>query len=116
MVPNKAMKTSFETVALPVATRKKMGVMAMKVFCAGGPDVRASAEKLLYYTLSLPVTTAVVGMPKLEHISETCSLLKQPGRFPNRKCGICRNGYRRRIRLPSIDFSAVTWTRNKGEV
>src|SRR5437660_7191232 len=32
MVPNPAMKPSFETIALPVARKKNMGVIAMKVF------------------------------------------------------------------------------------
>jgi predicted aldo/keto reductase-like oxidoreductase len=70
MVPNPDMKPSFETVALPVAQAKKMGIIAMKVF---GQDVlvgAAPSQKLLYYSLSLPVATAVVGMPKLEHIEE----------------------------------------------
>src|SRR5207245_5576353 len=33
---NEAMKTSFQTIALPVANRKKMGVIAMKVFAQEG--------------------------------------------------------------------------------
>ena len=32
MIPNPEIVTSFETVALPVANHKKMGVIAMKVF------------------------------------------------------------------------------------
>jgi aryl-alcohol dehydrogenase-like predicted oxidoreductase len=31
---------------------------------------------LLYYSLSLPVAAAVVGMPKLEHIEENVRLVK----------------------------------------
>ncbi len=69
MIPNPEMVTSFETVALPVANRKKMGVIAMKVFAQDALLSGASPEKLLHYSLSLPVTTAVVGMPKLEHIA-----------------------------------------------
>jgi hypothetical protein len=37
---------------------------------------QATPQKLLYYTLSLPVTAAVVGMPKLEHIAENVRLAK----------------------------------------
>ena len=73
---NKAMKLSFETTALPVALRKKMGVLAMKVFAQEALLGQASLEKLLYYTLSLPVTAAVVGMPKLEFIQENVRLAK----------------------------------------
>jgi uncharacterized protein len=76
MVPNEAMKTSFETVALPVANRKKMGVLAMKVFAQEALIAQAAPEKLFYYTLSLPVTAAVVGMPKLEHIEKNVQLAK----------------------------------------
>jgi len=69
MVPNPDIVTSFETVALPVANRKNMGVIAMKVFAQDALLNGASPEKLLHYSLSLPVATAVVGMPKLEHIA-----------------------------------------------
>jgi uncharacterized protein len=69
MIPNPAIVTSFETVALPVANHKKMGVIAMKVFAQEALLGDASPEKLLHYSLSLPVATAVVGMPKLAHIT-----------------------------------------------
>jgi len=67
---NAAMKTSFETVALPVANRKKMGVIAMKIFAQEGLLGQAPPEKLLYYSLSLPVSLAVVGMPSLDFIEQ----------------------------------------------
>ncbi len=56
----------FETVVLPVARRKNMGILAMKV-CAqarliGAPPHKDGPEQLLRYTWSLPVATAVVGM------------------------------------------------------
>jgi len=76
MVPNPAMHSSFETLALPVALRKRMGVLAMKVFAQDALLGQAAAEKLLYYTLSLPVTAAVVGMPKLQHIEDNVRLVK----------------------------------------
>ena len=76
MVPNEAIKTSFQTLALPAANRKKMGVIAMKVFAQDALIGQATPEKLLYYSLSLPVTAVVVGMPKLEHIEENVRLAK----------------------------------------
>ena len=76
MVPNPAMPPSFETVALPVATRKHVGVIAMKVFAQDALLRDATPKELLYYSLSLPVTTAVVGMPKLDHIEENIALAK----------------------------------------
>jgi predicted aldo/keto reductase-like oxidoreductase len=76
MVPNPAMKTSFETLALPVALRKKMGVIGMKVFAQDALIGQTTPEKLLYYTLSLPVAAAVVGMPKPEHIEDNIRMAK----------------------------------------
>jgi len=51
---------------LPIALRKKMGILAMKVFVQGkllgqGPT-KADPETLLRYALSLPVSCAVLGM------------------------------------------------------
>lgn len=76
MIPNEAMKTSFETVALPVANRKKMGVLAMKIFAQDALVGQTTPEKLLYYSLTLPVTAAVVGMPKLDQIEKNVQLAK----------------------------------------
>jgi predicted aldo/keto reductase-like oxidoreductase len=68
---------SFEALALPVANRKKLGVIAMKVF--GQEQILGTAplEKLLYYSLSLPVSTASIGMPKPEHITQNVTLARQ---------------------------------------
>jgi len=76
MVINPDMKMSFETVALPVAVRKKMGVIAMKIYAADGLVGQAPAEKLLSYSLSLPVALAVLGMPKLEHHDDNVRIAK----------------------------------------
>jgi len=76
MVPNPSMQASFETTALPVAVRKKMGILGMKVFAQDALIGQASAEKLLYYTLSLPVAAAVVSMPRFEHIEQNARLAK----------------------------------------
>jgi hypothetical protein len=76
MVINPDMKLSFESVALPVAVKKNMGVIAMKIFAADGLVGQASADKLMYYSLSLPVALCVIGMPKLEQIAENCRLAK----------------------------------------
>ncbi len=69
-------KESFESLALPVANRKKMGVIAMKVFAQEALNNTAPVEKLIGYALSLPVTAAVVGMPKLEQIEENIRVAK----------------------------------------
>jgi aryl-alcohol dehydrogenase-like predicted oxidoreductase len=70
------LKDSFETLALPVANRKNMGVIAMKIFAQEGLSGQAPAEKLIRYSLSLPVSAAVIGMPKLEFIDENIAIAK----------------------------------------
>jgi predicted aldo/keto reductase-like oxidoreductase len=76
MAINSKLATSFERLALPVALRKKMGVTAMKVFAQEKLVGAADLGKLLGYSLTLPVTSAIVGMPKLEHIDEDVRLAK----------------------------------------
>ncbi len=65
---------SFETVALPVANRKRLGVIAMKVFGQDWLQGKAPVEKLIYYSMSLPVSAAVIGMPKREHVEQNAAL------------------------------------------
>jgi aryl-alcohol dehydrogenase-like predicted oxidoreductase len=67
---------SFEKLALPVANRKKMGVIAMKVFGQEQLVGALTPDKLLSYALSLPVSLASVGMPKLEHIEHNAELAR----------------------------------------
>jgi aryl-alcohol dehydrogenase-like predicted oxidoreductase len=67
---------SFERLALPVAIRKQMGVIAMKVFGQEQLIRAASVEKLLAYALSLPVSLASLGMPRLEHIERNAALAR----------------------------------------
>jgi predicted aldo/keto reductase-like oxidoreductase len=77
MVVNPDMKMSFESVALPIAVRKNMGVIAMKIYAADGLVGQATPEKLIQYSLSLPqVALCVIGMPKLEHIADNCKIVK----------------------------------------
>jgi predicted aldo/keto reductase-like oxidoreductase len=72
----KGAKPCFETVALPVAKAKNMGVIAMKIWAQDALRGQSTAEKLMYYSLSLPVASAVIGMPKPEHITENITLAK----------------------------------------
>jgi predicted aldo/keto reductase-like oxidoreductase len=73
---------SFETLALPVANRKKMGVIAMKVFLQDKLLGKAPVEKLIQYSMSLPVATTVIGMPKLEYIEENIRIAKAFKQLP----------------------------------
>jgi uncharacterized protein len=65
---------NFETVALPVAKRKNLGVIAMKVFGQEWLSDKAPVEKLIYYSMSLPVSAAVIGMPKREYLERNATL------------------------------------------
>ena len=67
----------FEEVALPVAVRKGMGVIAMKVF--GQDQIRGSAtpEQLLTYALSLPISLASCGMPRLDQIDRNAAVARR---------------------------------------
>lgn len=67
---------SFETVALPVALRKKMGVTAMKVFAQDKLPGNTPPAQLVRYVMSLPLATAVIGMPKLEFLEENIRVAK----------------------------------------
>lgn len=66
--------SSFEDIALPVAVRRGMAVIAMKVTAqdglAGAGRGRASGRDLIRYSLSLPITVASVGMPNLSILRE----------------------------------------------
>jgi uncharacterized protein len=76
LVPDMSFKDSFETLALPVAIRKKMGILAIKVYGQDHLTAHATPEKLLHYALSLPITCAIVGMPRLEQIDDNVRLAK----------------------------------------
>ena len=70
MAMNPARALGFEELALPAARRKDLGVILMKVTAQEkllGPD-GADPAALLRYAWSLPVSAAVCGMPKLEHL------------------------------------------------
>ena len=70
MAMNPARAARFQELALPAANKKNLGVILMKVtgqeklMVDGGAD----AESLLRYAWSLPVSTVVCGMPKLEFL------------------------------------------------
>jgi len=65
---------SFEALALPVANRKRMGVIAMKIFGQEYLVGKATTRELIYYALSLPVSMASLGMPKPEMLEENVAL------------------------------------------
>jgi len=67
---------SFEATALPVANKKNLGVIAMKVFGQEKLNGKASVDELIRYSLSLPVSAAVVGMPKMDMLEKNVAVAK----------------------------------------
>lgn len=73
MALNASRNGRFEELALPAANKKSLGVIAMKItgqeFLVGEGSGKADMNSLLRYSMSLPVTTAVVGMPHPEMLT-----------------------------------------------
>ena len=78
--PRASPGSSFEDVALPVAVRKNLGIVGMKVtaqegLIGQGPK-KASVVELLRYVLSLPVSIVTIGMPQLDMIRENTQVVR----------------------------------------
>ena len=80
MALNASRNGHFEEAALPAANKKNLGVIAMKVtgqeFLLGKASGKADINSLLRYSMSLPVTTAVVGMPRVEMLEHNIELAR----------------------------------------
>jgi uncharacterized protein len=80
MALNASRNGRFEETALPAANKKNLGVIAMKVtgqeFLLGNATGKADINSLLHYSMSLPVTTAVVGMPHLEMLEHNIAVAR----------------------------------------
>jgi predicted aldo/keto reductase-like oxidoreductase len=78
MALNPSGNGSFEKTALVAANKKKLGVIAMKVFgqenLIGQEPGKSDPVSLLRFALSLPVTTAVSGMPQVEMLERNVAL------------------------------------------
>ena len=80
MALNASRNGHFEEAALPAANKKNLGVIAMKVtgqeFLLGNGTGKADINSLLHYSMSLPVTTAVVGMPSLKMLEDNIEIAR----------------------------------------
>jgi predicted aldo/keto reductase-like oxidoreductase len=80
MALNASRNGRFEELALPAANAKNLGVIAMKVtgqeFLVGDGAGKADMNSLLRYSMSLPVTTAVVGMPRPEMLAHNVEIAR----------------------------------------
>jgi predicted aldo/keto reductase-like oxidoreductase len=79
----------FEKTALVAANKKGLGVIAMKVygqeFLIGTEGGKTDADTLLHFAMSLPVTTAVTGMPKVEMLEHNVELARNFSPFSAEK-------------------------------
>jgi len=70
----------FEKTALVAANKKGLGVIAMKVygqeFLIGTEGGKMDADTLLHFAMSLPVTVAVAGMPRVEMLEHNVELAR----------------------------------------
>ncbi len=80
MALNAARNGEFEKVALPVARKKHLGIIAMKItgqeFLLGSGPGKTNIDELLSYSISLPVTTGVIGMPKVADIDHNTAFVR----------------------------------------
>jgi uncharacterized protein len=78
MNPSRALQ--FEELALPAAKKKNLGIILMKVTAqeklVGEGAGKAKIESLIRYALTLPVSTAVIGMPKVQFIDQNIAVIK----------------------------------------
>ncbi|MEZ5400852.1 MAG: aldo/keto reductase [Bryobacteraceae bacterium] len=69
---------SFEQQTLPLAKKKGMGVIAMKVLGAGAilKNKAATVDECLRYTWTLPVSTAIMGCDAVPHVDHNMALAR----------------------------------------
>ncbi len=76
---------SFEEIALPFATNKRVGVIAMKVFCSGRLPTKSivTAQDCLRYTYGLPISTCIVGCTSVEQVELIAHVARNLKEMPN---------------------------------
>jgi uncharacterized protein len=88
MALNASQNGRFEELALPAAHAKDLGVIAMKVtgqeFLLKNDAGKEGIDSLLRYSMSLPVTTAVVGMPRKEMLDHNIEIARTFTALPER--------------------------------
>ena len=86
MALNASQNGRFEELALPAARAKRLGVIAMKVtgqeYLLKSAEGKGDIDSLLRYSMSLPVTTAVVGMPRKEMLNHNTEFARRFTTFP----------------------------------
>jgi predicted aldo/keto reductase-like oxidoreductase len=68
---------SFQTQVIPELHRRGMAVLGMKPMCGAGPAIKAgvlTAEESLRYAMSLPVTTTITGMERIDVVEQNLKI------------------------------------------
>ena len=68
---------SFQTQVIPEVQRRGMAVLGMKPLSGAGPAIKAgvlSAEESLRYAMSLPVTTTITGMERIDVVEQNLKI------------------------------------------
>ena len=68
---------SFERQVVPELQKRNMAILGMKPFQGAGPAIQKgvfTAEELLRYAMSLPITTAITGMEKLDVVEQNLKI------------------------------------------
>jgi uncharacterized protein len=86
MALNASQNGRFEELALPAARAKNLGMIAMKItgqeYLLGAGSGKGEIDSLLRYSLSLPVSTAVVGMPRKEMLDHNLEVARSFAPWP----------------------------------
>jgi predicted aldo/keto reductase-like oxidoreductase len=86
MALNASQNGKFEELALPAARAKNLGIIAMKItgqeFLLGSSPGKGEMDSLLRYSLSLPVSAAVVGMPRKEMLDHNLEIARNFAPWP----------------------------------
>ena len=94
MALNASRNGRFEELALPAARKKNLGIIAMKVtgqeYLLGSGSGKSDISSLLRYSMSLPVATAVVGMPRLEMLERNIEVARSFSPLPDQEMGHLR--------------------------
>jgi len=64
----------FESVVFPIAKERNVGVIGMKVLADG--RMTANVPVYIRYTLSLTITTAIIGMRSLKEVEQNCAVAR----------------------------------------
>lgn len=99
-----ALVNDFGPVVFPLSDRTKCGVIAMKVLAAG--RMTRFPSRSIRYSMSLPVSTAIVGMGSMAEVTENIAIAKSFTPMPEQDARILESDT-----LPSATTDVMWWKR-----